>query len=113
MVDPLLTKVQHLVRERQVHAHALTQIDQTLGGIRAALAGNAQNDIQASAAEFAERRKVRVSVAKTGNGKPATLADHMEAVIKRAGKPLGIADLVDGVKAAGYQSKSKNLRPRS
>lgn len=47
--------------------------------------------------------------AKAAAGQPS-LADALEGVLKSAGNPMKVGDLVDGVLKAGYKTKSKIFR---
>ena len=39
-----------------------------------------------------------------------SLPDAIQAVLQKAGKPMGVGDIVDGVQAAGYRSSSDHFR---
>jgi len=106
-------RLQELLDERQCHSDALAQIDATLARVQTALMvangtvlrkspGRPRKIDMAAQAEFATGAE---------NGAPATLADHLEVVMRKVATPVGIGDLLTRVKAAGYKSKSKDFRP--
>ena len=105
--DPT-TQIQQLLAERQRRADALSEIDQTLGRIKALLRGGTNG--RQTPQRLAKPRQSRAEVAGRGTA-PVTLADHLEAVMRRAAKAVSIADLMAAVKTAGYKSKSKDFRP--
>jgi hypothetical protein len=39
-----------------------------------------------------------------------SLPDAIEEVLRKAGKPMGVGDIVDGVQAGGYRSSSDHFR---
>jgi len=108
MKTDLTTQIQQLLTERQRHTDALSEIDQTLGRIKALLTGGTNG--RQTPERLAKPRQSRAEVA-SGGTSPVTLADHVEAVMRKAAEPLSIADLMAAVKAAGYKSKSKDFRP--
>jgi hypothetical protein len=114
MKTSIFANIEQLVKQRQGHMDALAQIDQTLAGIKAMLNGGppVRSKPGRPAMKSEDGGMTGVGGGKTANGSaPVTLADHLEEVIQKAGKPVAIADLTSGVKFAGYKSKSKNLRP--
>jgi hypothetical protein len=95
-----------LLDERQQHADALQVIDRTLSRIQVLLGVGFSG----------HKKRGRPAKNSSAHSTPRangtmTLADHLEAIIKNAGKPLGIGELIAGVKASGYKSKAKDIRP--
>jgi hypothetical protein len=113
MTIDIINRIDALLGERKDHAAALQAIDDRLGQIQRLLGGSV-------AISSGKRRGRPPKLAIAGNGEavgsgsntsPVTLADHLEVVIRSAGKPLTIADLLAGIKASSYKSKAKDLRP--
>ena len=103
MRTSIFSNIEQLVKQRDFHSNVLAEIDQRLSAIRALIGGAAPSPRRSG-------RPARTAEEATNVGGPVTLADHLEAIIKQAGKPVAIPDLLSGVGEAGYKSKSKNLR---
>lgn len=104
------SQIQQLLTERQRHTDALTAIEQILGQIKSLLGGGT-NGKKSQQAAARHSKSERASAAPSHSGTPETLADHLEAVMRTAGRPMAIPDLTAGVKTAGYKSKSRDFRP--
>jgi hypothetical protein len=105
-------QIQQLLAERQRHTDVLDAINQTLGQIGALLSGGTNGSKpERSGKAKGESGRMSVVASRLDIGAPVTLADHLEAIMRKAAKPASIADLTAGVKAAGYRSKSKDFRP--
>lgn len=111
MTIELNQRLQALLDERQTHSVALEAIDGKLSQIEQLLVGGS---VAAPKKRGRPAKALAAPAATNGavlTDKRWTLADHLEGVLKGAGKPLAIADLVAAIKAGSYKTKSKDLRP--
>lgn len=111
MNTSILSNIEKLVKQRDFHTAGLAEIDSRLSAIRALLGGAAPTARKPGRPlkRSEDRRKSAGGKSANGNG-PVTLADHLEAIVKEAGKAVAIPELVSGIGKTGYKSKSKNLR---
>ena len=99
--DNVAAQVQRLTLRRAELAQELVQIDETLNAIAGMLGGNVAERIESPAPQRRTRTK------RSGQ---KGLADTMEHIMRRFGKPIRIADLTATVEHSGYQTRSKNVR---
>lgn len=109
MRTSIFSNIEQLVKQRDVHLNVLAEIEEKLSAIRALIGG-------AAPAPRKPGRPARKAAGRESNAGekspsgPVTLADHLEAMIRQARKPVAIPDLVSGIGETDYKSRSKNLR---
>ncbi len=112
MQTTLSADLKRLLDERQRHVDAANAIETKLRQIADLIrGGNGNGVVRPGRPRRALAPENGNAGTGSGNGAPVTLADHIEAVMNREAKPVAIPDLIAAVKAAGYKSRSKNLRP--
>jgi hypothetical protein len=112
MQTHISVEIKRLLDERQRHIDAANSIDRTLGQIAELLRSSSAHSGRPRSSAGASNGSPSADHDKSEtNGAPVTLADHIEVVMKRASKPLAIDQVMAGVQASGYRSRSKDFRP--
>jgi hypothetical protein len=109
MSKDIISQIQVLTGRRAELTAELSAIDATLNQVRAQLNGGST---LVGGGKTAVRDVVLGSgKAKVADGRSMSLGDHLQTILRRVRKPVGVPDLVASVQAAGYKSKSKNFHP--